>query len=185
MANNYDDIVKKNKDYLTQAQINALASASQEYNIANAGKRAGALQNAREQYDASYRGLQNMGLAGNQNAAPTSGEVPRLQMKIKTPFDSYNDRLKQVEHQRLGILGEQFKQQTIAQREAEAAARRAQEALAEDFRQACDDIHAAHAALNQFTPASASDPSFMEVLTKLSRAQDRADALLAALNREV
>ena len=62
------------------------------------------------------------------------------------------------------------------------AARRAQEALAEDFRQACDDIHAAHAALDQFTPASATDPAFVEALTKLSRAQDRADALIVTLN---
>lgn len=124
---NYDEVVKKNKDYLTQAQINALAAASKEYNIANAGNRAGALATAREQYDAGYRGLQNMGLAGNPDAAPTSGEVPRLQMQLKTPFDQYNDRLRQVENQRLGQLGEQFKQETIAAREAE---RRRQAALA-------------------------------------------------------
>lgn len=62
------------------------------------------------------------------------------------------------------------------------AARRAQEALAEDFRQACEDIHQAHAALERFTPASATDPAFSEALSKLSRAQDRADALLAAIN---
>ena len=123
---NYDEVVKRNKDYLTQAQINALAAASKEYNIANAGNRAGALESARQQYDTAYRGLQNMGLAGNPNAAPASGEVPRLQMQIKTPFDSYNERLKQVENQRLGALGEQFKQDTIAQRQAEEAARAAQ-----------------------------------------------------------
>ena len=62
------------------------------------------------------------------------------------------------------------------------AARRAQEALAEDFRQACDDIHAAHATLDQFTPASATDPAFTEALKMLSRAQDRADTLLVTLN---
>ena len=123
---NYDEVVKRNKDYLTQAQINALAAASKEYNIANAGNRAGALASAREQYDTAYRGLQNMGLAGNPNAAPASGEVPRLQMQVKTPFESYNERLKQVENQRLGALGEQFKQDTIAQRQAEEAARAAQ-----------------------------------------------------------
>ena len=94
---NYDEVVKRNKDYLTQAQINALAAASKEYNIANAGNRAGALASARQQYDTAYRGLQNMGLAGNPNAAPASGEVPRLQMQVKTPFDSYNERLKQVD----------------------------------------------------------------------------------------
>ena len=74
---NYDEVVKRNKDYLTQAQINALAAASKEYNIANAGNRAGALASAREQYDTAYRGLQNMGLAGNPNAAPASACVPR------------------------------------------------------------------------------------------------------------
>lgn len=130
---NYDEVVKRNKDYLTQAQINALAAASKEYNVANAGNRAGALATARDQYDAGYRGLQNMGLAGNPDAAPTSGEVPRLQMQIKTPFDQYNDRLRQVENQRLGQLGDQFKQQTIAAREAE---RRAAAARAEAQRQA-------------------------------------------------
>ena len=118
----YDEIVKRNKDYLTQAQINALAAASREYNIANAGNRASALASAREQYDAGMRGLQNMGLAGNPAAAPTSGEVPRLQMQIKTPFDQYNERLKQVENQRLGQLGEQMKQETIAERQRQAAA---------------------------------------------------------------
>ena len=144
MASNYDEVVRKNKDYLTQAQINALAAASREYNIANAGNRASALASAREQYDAGMRGLQNMGLAGNPSAAPASGEVPRLQMQIKTPFDQYNERLRQVENRRLGQLGEQFKQETIAERQRQAAA-------AEEARQA--QLRAAAEALRLKTEA--------------------------------
>lgn len=62
------------------------------------------------------------------------------------------------------------------------AARRAQQALANDFQRACDDIHTAHAKLTRFTKSSATDPAFMEALKSLSWAQDRADALLTLLN---
>ena len=131
MANNYDEAIKKNRQYLTQAQIDALVAASQQYNNQNAGNRAGALASAREQYDVGYRGLQNMGLAGASGAAPTSGEVPRLQQQIRTPFEDYNNRLRDVERQRLGALGNQFAQQTQAQWAAEAERQRqAQEAAA-------------------------------------------------------
>ena len=124
---NIDDIIRKNKQYLTQAQIDALVAASKNYNMQNAGNRAGALATAREQYDTGYRGLQNMGLAGNQGAAPLSGEVPRLQQQIQTPFDDYNQRLKDVEHQRLGALGASMAQQTKAAWAAEAERRRQEE----------------------------------------------------------
>ena len=131
MANNYDEAIKKNRQYLTQAQIDALVAAEKQFNIQNAGNRAGALASAREQYDVGYRGLQNMGLAGASGAAPTSGEVPRLEQQIRTPFEDYNNRLRDVERQRLGALGNQFAQQTQAQWAAEAERQRqAQEAAA-------------------------------------------------------
>ena len=126
MPNNYDEVVKKNKKYLTNAQVKALATASKQYEAANAGSRAGALSEARQQYDTGYRGLQNMGLAGNPNAAPASGEVPRLQTQIKTPLESFNQRLRQVENQRLSALGAAYKKQTIAVRAAAYAARQKQ-----------------------------------------------------------
>jgi len=126
MPNNYDDVVKQNKKYLTKAQVNSLAAASKAYGLQNAGTRAGALSQAREQYDAGVRGLQNMGLAGNANAAPTSGEVPRLQTQIQQPFQAYNQRLQDVENQRLSALGAAMKKQTIAQRAAAYAARQKQ-----------------------------------------------------------
>ena len=126
-----DEVIRKNRQYLTQAQIDALVAAEKQYNNQNAGNRAGALANAREQYDTGYRGLQNMGLAGASGAAPTSGEVPRLQQQIRTPFEDYNNRLRDVERQRLGALGNQFAQQTQAQWAAEAERQRqAQEAAA-------------------------------------------------------
>jgi hypothetical protein len=125
---NIDDIIKKNKQYLTQAQVDALVAASKQYNIQNAGNRAGALATAREQYDTGYRGLQNMGLAGASGAQPTSGEVPRLEQQIRTPFDDYNQRLKAVENQRLGVLGENYAAQTRAAWAAEAERRRQEEA---------------------------------------------------------
>lgn len=126
---NYNDVIEKNKRYLTQAQINALVAASKQYNVENAGNRAGALSSARQQFDAGYRGLQNMGLAGATAAQPTSGEVPRLIQQIRTPVDDYNRRLQDVENKRLNALGGMFAQQTQAaraaqeQREAEARAR--------------------------------------------------------------
>ena len=123
MPSNYDDVIRKNREYLTQAQISALAAAAKEYNIQNAGQRAGALASAREQYDAGYRGLQNMGLAGNISGVDTSGEVPRLRAEIAAPFDSFNRRLNDVENKRLNALGGHLAQQTQAVRAAEAAAR--------------------------------------------------------------
>lgn len=123
-----DEVIRKNRQYLTQAQIDALVAAEKRFNNQNAGNRAGALATAREQYDTGYRGLQNMGLAGASGATPTSGEVPRLQQQIRTPFEDYNNRLRDVERQRLGVLGANFAAQTQAQRAAEAERRRQEEA---------------------------------------------------------
>lgn len=137
---NYNDVIEKNKRYLTQAQIDALVAASKQYNVENAGNRAGALSSARQQFDAGYRGLQNMGLAGATAAQPTSGEVPRLIQQVRTPVDDYNRRLQDVENKRLNALGGQFAQQTQAawaaqaQREAEARAR--QDTLQQQYQRA-------------------------------------------------
>ena len=131
----YDDIVEQNKKYLTQAQIQALADASTQYNAQNAGNRAGALATAREQYDTGYRGMQNMGLAGA--GQPMSGEVPRLERQIRTPFEDYNQRLQDVEHMRLSALGSGMAQQTQAEMAAEAERQR-QAAEAERQRQAAE-----------------------------------------------
>jgi len=130
-----DEVVEKNKRYLTQAQINALAEASRQYNAQNAANRASAQASAREQYDAGYRGLQNMGLAGAVGNVAKSGEVPRLQTQIRTPVDEYNQRLRDVENRRLDVLGNQFAQQTQAEEAARAAAQRAA-AEAEQLRRA-------------------------------------------------
>ena len=129
MPNNYNDVVKQNKKYLTKAQVNSLAAASKAYGLQNAGTRAGALAESREQYDTAYRGLQNIGLAGNPNAAPASGEVPRLQTQVEQPLQSFNQRLMDVENRRLSALGSAYKKQTVAARAAAYAAR--QKALAE------------------------------------------------------
>lgn len=128
----YDEVIERNKRYLTNAQVNALVAASQEYNIQNAGNRAGALASAREQYDTGYRGLQNMGLAGAMSGAPTSGEVPRLQTQIQAPFDAYNNRLKQVENQRLNAMGGMMAEQTRQARAAAAAQQAAAKAAQEE-----------------------------------------------------
>lgn len=137
MPDNYDEVVKKNKKYLTKAQIKALGQASAQYNQMNAGNRAGALSSAREQYDAAYRGLQNMGLAGasgttqtngsliSPTAQATSGEVPRLQAQIESPFEAYNRRLMDVENRQLSALGTSFAKATKKARRKAAAARRA------------------------------------------------------------
>jgi len=143
MPSNYDDVIRKNREYLTQAQISALAAAAKEYNIQNAGQRAGALASAREQYDAGYRGLQNMGLAGNISGADTSGEVPRLRAEIAAPFDSFNRRLNDVENKRINALGGQFAQQTQAARAAAAAARAQAEAQAAQAKAQADAAAAA------------------------------------------
>lgn len=141
----YDDVIEKNKRYLTNAQVNALVAASKEYNIQNAGNRAGALASAREQFDTGYRGLQNMGLAGATPTQPTSGEVPRLVQDIRTPFDDYNRRLNDVEHRRLDALVGQFAQQTQA---ARAAAQQAERARQETLQQQYQRAQAAARAIN-------------------------------------
>ena len=128
-----DEVVEKNKRYLTQAQVEALSAASRQYNTLNAAGRASALASAREQYDAGYRGLQNMGLAGSVSGPATSGEVPRLKAQVSAPFEDYNRRLRDVENRRLSALGGQFAVQTQEEEariaaEREEAARRAAEA---------------------------------------------------------
>lgn len=124
MPARYDDAVEKNKKYLTRAQIKALAEASQRYDAMHAANRAEAQQSMQQQYDSGFRALQNMGLAGS---GATSGEVPRLQQQVRTPFDQYNQKLRDVEHQQLGVLAAAYAKQTRRRREAEKR-RRAEEA---------------------------------------------------------
>lgn len=136
MAVNYDDVIRRNKRNLTRAQIRALSKAANRFSAENAGNRAGALSQLKEQYDTGYRGLQNMGLAGGVSAQATSGEVPRLGGKIETAFDQYNQKLNDVEHQRLKALGGAYAKATRRARyeaykrrlAAEAARRAALEA---------------------------------------------------------
>ena len=128
MATNYDDVIAKHRKYLTHAQISALAKASEEYGLLNAGKRAEALLSAREQFDAGQRGLQNMGLSGAADAPATSGEVPRLVQKIQTPFDQYNRRLQDVENRQLASLGAAFAANT--KRAMDEARKKREEELA-------------------------------------------------------
>ena len=130
---NIEDILKQHRASLSQAQIDALIAAADAYSRQNAGNRAGALASARQQYDTGYRGLQNMGLAGAYRGAPTSGEVPRLEKQVRTPFDQYNARLHDVERQRVNALGANFAYQNqvaAAQAAAEAEARAKAEAEA-------------------------------------------------------
>lgn len=135
MATNYDEVIKKNKDYLTQAQVNALAAASNTYNLQAAGQRAAGLQQANTQYDTAYRGLQNVGLAGRMTAAPTSGEVPRLGMEVQDNFNRFSQRLEDVQNQRLSALGANYAAQTQQARAAEAERlRKEQEAEAARLR---------------------------------------------------
>jgi len=123
-----DDITEKYRKYLTGAQIQKLVEAQGNYERINAGNRADAQSQLRQQYDTGYRGLQNMGLAGSNGQQPTSGEVPRLQQQIITPFDRYNQKLREVEHKQLDALGGAFAKATKKRRAAEAAA--AEEAAA-------------------------------------------------------
>lgn len=139
MASNLDEVIKKNKDYLEQAQIDALVAASKTYNLQTAGQRAAGLQDARTSYNTAYRGLQNMGLAGRMSAAPVSGEVPRLGMEIQDNFNRFSQRLEDVQNQRLATLGGNYAAQTMnaraAQAEAEAKARAQAEAAAQKQRE--------------------------------------------------
>ena len=161
-----DEVVEKNKRYLTQAQVEALSAASRQYNAQNAAGRASAQASVREQYDTGYRGLQNMGLAGSVSGSATSGEVPRLKSRISAPFEDYNRRLRDVENQRLNALGGQFAQQTMEEEariaaEREAAARRAAEA-------------ARQAALRQVQLSAAAVVSKVQTAVKQQTAVDAA-----------
>jgi hypothetical protein len=118
----YDDTVKKYKQYLKDAQIEALMEKSRQYNRENAGNRADAVSQARSNYDTAYRGLQNMGLAGAKGTEIT-GEVPRLKTNIAGQFDRVNAQLYNREQQAVEALGGQYAAQTKAQQAAEAAAR--------------------------------------------------------------
>ena len=131
MASNLDEVIKKNKDYLEQAQIDALVAASKTYNLQTAGQRAAGLQDARTSYNTAYRGLQNMGLAGRMSAAPVSGEVPRLGMEIQDNFNRFSQRLEDVQNQRLATLGGNYATQTMNARAAQAAAEAKARAQAE------------------------------------------------------
>lgn len=173
-----DEVVEKNKRYLTQAQVEALSAASRQYNVQNAAGRASAQASAREQYDTGYRGLQNMGLAGSVSGPATSGEVPRLKSRISAPFEDYNRRLRDVENQRLNALGGQFAQQTMEEEariaaEREAAARRAAEA-------------ARQAALRQVQLSAAAVVSKVQTAVKQQTAVDAATkAQLDGMKRTV
>ena len=118
----YDETVKKYKQYLKDAQIEALMEQSRQYNRENAGNRAAAVSQARSDYDTAYRGLQNMGLAGAKGTEIT-GEVPRLKTNIAGQFDRVNAQLYNQEQQAVEALGGQYAAQTKAQQAAEAAAR--------------------------------------------------------------
>lgn len=127
----YDDTVKKYKQYLKEAQIEALMEQSRQYNRENAGNRADAVSQARSDYDTAYRGLQNMGLAGAKGTEIT-GEVPRLKTNIAGQFNRVNAQLYNREQQAVEALGGQYAAQTKAQQAAEAAARAAVNAEAEE-----------------------------------------------------
>lgn len=118
----YDETVKKYKQYLKDAQIEALMEQSRQYNRENAGNRAAAVSQARSDYDTAYRGLQNMGLAGAKGTEIT-GEVPRLKTNIAGQFNRVNAQLYNREQQAVEALGGQYAAQTKAQQAAEAAAR--------------------------------------------------------------
>lgn len=118
----YDETVKKYKQYLKDAQIEALMEQSRQYNRENAGNRAAAVSQARSDYDTAYRGLQNMGLAGAKGTEIT-GEVPRLKTNIAGEFNRVNAQLYNREQQAVEALGGQYAAQTKAQQAAEAAAR--------------------------------------------------------------
>lgn len=126
----YDDTVKKYKQYLKDAQIEALMEKSRQYNRENAGNRADAVSQARSSYDTAYRGLQNMGLAGAKGTELT-GEVPRLKTNIAGQFNRVNAQLYNREQQAVEALGGQYAAQTKAEQAAAAAARAAAESQAE------------------------------------------------------
>lgn len=126
----YDDTVKKYKQYLKDAQIEALMEQSRQYNRENAGNRADAVSQARSNYDTAYRGLQNMGLAGAKGTELT-GEVPRLKTNIAGQFNRVNAQLYNREQQAVEAMGGQYAAQTKAQQAAAAAARAAAESQAE------------------------------------------------------
>lgn len=126
----YDDTVKKYKQYLKDAQIEALMEKSRQYNRENAGNRADAVSQARSSYDTAYRGLQNMGLAGAKGTELT-GEVPRLKTNIAGQFNRVNAQLYNREQQAVEALGGQYAAQTKAQQAAAAAARAAAASQAE------------------------------------------------------
>lgn len=126
----YDETVKKYKQYLKDAQIEALMEKSRQYNRENAGNRADAVSQARSDYDTAYRGLQNMGLAGAKGTELT-GEVPRLKTNIAGQFNRVNAQLYNREQQAVEALGGQYAAQTKAEQAAAAAARAAAESQAE------------------------------------------------------
>ncbi|MBR0081551.1 MAG: hypothetical protein IJP98_02290 [Clostridia bacterium] len=109
--------IKKYKQYLTNAQVNALVEKQRQYNNMHADERVEAEQSVRDQNDRTRRYLQNRGLASVQGNI-ISGEEPRRQAKVQTAFDTYNDQLQKAEAVPLEQEAIKAANRTIAARNA-------------------------------------------------------------------
>ena len=92
---NLDEIIKKQKEHLTQAQIKALAQAAERYKQVSAARRAEAYSSLHKGLSATRRGLQNVGLAGRAGKI-VSGQQNTAEIRAQEAYSDYSVGLDKV-----------------------------------------------------------------------------------------
>ena len=92
---NLDEIIKKQKEHLTQAQIKALAQAAERYKQVSAARRAEAYSSLHKGLSSTRRALQNMGLASRQGKL-ISGMESSARATAERTYSDYNQQLNKV-----------------------------------------------------------------------------------------
>lgn len=92
---NLDEIIKKQKEHLTQAQIKALAQAAERYKQVSAAQRAEAYSSLHKGLSATRRGLQNVGLAGRAGKI-VSGQQKAAAIRAQEAYSDYSAGLDKV-----------------------------------------------------------------------------------------
>lgn len=92
-----EEIIKRQKEHLTKAQISELIQATERYKQLNAANRASAMRTLSDQYRATRRGLQNTGLAGRKGKL-VSGQEKAARIRANEAYRGYNAGLRQIDN---------------------------------------------------------------------------------------
>lgn len=117
----YDEIIKKYKQHLTNAQVKQLTELSERYKALYAQQRAQATDEMRSSMASTRRGLQNMGLAGRAGVY-RSGMEKAADAALTRSYSDYNTNLRRAEQAQLEGAGVRMANETIKRRNAAAEA---------------------------------------------------------------